>query len=365
MLVWVDRNAFWLGVVAGFVLYASVVRAEDCCNGDGLQWSFGASTSYTYDFNSPDAPPLSGIGNEAAYPSLEQDESFNIDLVQLGVSGSRGSFSYAAKIDMGDLARLAGDSDDGDLALQEAYVTYRGDGVGATVGRIATPIGYEVLEPWGNAHPSRSYTWLAQPINHDGLTFQGTADVVDVMVGVINGFTVADQDILANDIDDEKGVIASIGAGIDEVFNFYLAGIYSEEDETVDVGAFGVILSGRIPVSRSGLEYAVEGYYRRDDPDGGSADTLWSVVGYLNHRIGDGPFRIGTRIEYVDDEGVLLPDTEVLSFSPTVAIELVEGVDFRFEYRYDHSDDDLFLDDSSTDDDLHSLSAQVVWSPTL
>jgi hypothetical protein len=347
------------------LLVAGVAQAEECCDQDGIKWSFGASTSYNYDFNSPDAAPLSGIGNEAAYPSLEQDESFNIDLVQLGVSGSRGRFGFAAKIDYGDLARLAGDSADGDVALQEAYVTYQGDGVGASFGRIATPIGYEVLEPWGNAHPSRSYTWLAQPINHDGLTFNGTADIVDIMIGVVNSFTVADQDILANDIDDEKGVIASIGAGINEAFNLYVAGIYTEEDDSVDIGAVSGVISGSLPVGKNGLQYAVEGYYRRDDPDGGGADTLWSVVGYLNHRIGDSPFSIGTRIEYIDDEGILLPNTEVLSVSPTVSVELVEGVNLRVEYRFDRSDDDIYLDDSSGDDKLHTISAQLVWNPQL
>jgi hypothetical protein len=354
-------------MMAGLLVVAGSgnAAAEECCNEDGINWTFGASTSFAYDFNSPDAPPLSGIGNEATYPSLEQDESFNIDLVQLGATGSRGAFGFGVKIDYGDLARLAGDSDDGDVALQEAFVSYNGEGIGGTAGRIATPIGYEVLEPWGNVHPTRSYTWLAQPINHDGLTIHGTADIVDLMVGVVNSFTVADQQILANDIDDEKGVIAALGAGISDAFNLYVAGIYTEEDDDVDIGAVNGIVSGSLPIADSSLDYAIEGYYRRDNPDGGGADELWSVVGYLNHRFGDGPFSLGTRIEYIDDEGVLLPDTNVLAVSPTVGVELVDGVDFRVEYRFETSDDDIYLDDSSGDDKIHTISAQLVWSPEL
>jgi hypothetical protein len=344
---------------------AQTAAAEECCNEDGINWSFGMSTSYAYDFNSPDAPPLSGIGNEAAYPSLEQDESFNIDLVQLGATGARGAFGFGVKIDYGDLARLAGDSDDGDIALQEAYISYSGDGVGGTAGRISTPIGYEVLEPWGNVHPTRSYTWLAQPINHDGLTINGTADIVDLMVGVVNSFSVADQEILANDIDDEKGVIAALGAGVSDAFNLYVAGIYTEEDDNVDIGAVNGIISGDLPIGDSSLGYAVEGYWRRDNPDGGGADDMWSVVGYLNHQFGDGPFSLGTRVEYIDDEGVLLPDTNVWAVSPTVGVELVDGVNFRVEYRFEKADDDVFLDDSSGDDKLHVISAQLVWNPQL
>jgi len=349
-------------VLAGFAGAASA--EEECCKPDGPQWSFGASTSYTYDFNRPDAFPLSGIANEVAYPSREQDESFNIDLVQLGVSGQRGRVGYAAKLDYGDLARLAGDSEDGDIALQEAYLTYDGDGVGVRLGRFATPIGYEVVEPWGNAQASRSWAWQAQPINHDGLTFGGTADVIDVMIGVVNNFTVADQDILANDADDEKGVIVSLAAGVSETFNLYVSGLYTEEQDTLDIGAVDVIVSGNLKISETGLRYAIEGYYRRDDPDNASADTLWSVAAYLGHRLG-GPFSFSSRIEYFEDEGILLPDTHVLSLTPTLSIELVDGVDFRVEYRFDKSGDDVFLDDSSDEDAIHTLSGQLVWSPTL
>lgn len=358
------RTAVAVGslVLAGWI---GVAGADDeCCKQDGPQWTFGASTSYTYDFNRPDAAPLSGNANEITYPSREQDESFNIDLVQLGVSGTRGRVGYAAKLDYGDLARIAGDSEDGDIALQEAFLTYDGDGVGVRLGRFATPIGYEVLEPWGNAQASRSWAWQAQPINHDGLTFGGTADVIDVMIGIVNNFTVADQDILANDADDEKGVIVSLAAGVSETFNLYVSGLYTEEQDAVDIGAVDVIVSGNLRVSASGLRYAVEGYYRRDDPDGDGADKLWSVAAYLGHRLG-GPFSISSRIEYFEDEGILLPDTSVVSLTPTLTIELVDGVDFRVEYRFDKSDDDIFLDDSSDDDTIHSLSGQLVWSPTL
>jgi hypothetical protein len=286
------------------------------------------------------------------YPSREQDESFNIDLVQLGVSGTRGRVGCSAKLDYGDLARIAGYSVDGDIALQEAFLTYDGDGVGVRLGRFATPIGYEVLEPWGNAQASRSWAWQAQPINHDGLTFGGTADVIDVMIGIVNSFTVADQDILANDADDEKGVIVSLSAGVSETFNLYVSGLYTEEQDTVDIGAVDVIVSGNLRVSQSGLRYAVEGYYRRDNPDGAGADKLWSVAAYLGHRLG-GPVSISSRIEYFEDDGIVLPDTSVVSLTPTLTIELVDGVDFRVEYRFDKSDDDVFLDGSSDDDTIH------------
>ena len=72
---------------------ASAASADD--KTDGPNFTFGASTSIVYDFNDPD-PDSSFNGesfdrNPLSYANQEQqDESFNIDLVQLGINGSRG-----------------------------------------------------------------------------------------------------------------------------------------------------------------------------------------------------------------------------------------------------------------------------------
>lgn len=351
--VWAGAASLAL-VLAG----AAVSRAADPCDGCGaIDWTFGASTSFNYDFNSPDGPSL----NPATYSNLEQDESFNIDLVQLGATGSRGHVGYGAKLDFGDLTAFAGDSDDGDVALQEAYLTYDADGAGGMLGRFGTPIGFEVLEPWGNAQASRSWAWIAQPVNHDGLTLNGSADVVDVMIGIVNSFTVNDP--LANDIDDEKGVIGSIGAGVSDALNFYFAGIYTEEGDTLDISAINAIVSGDIDVVERDLRYAIEAYWRHDDPDGGEELDLWSVVGYVGADV-SGPFAFDLRIEYADDEGIILgDDSDVWSLTPTLSVDLVDGVDFRFEYRFDKAGEDIFVEDSDPDDTLHSITGQLVWTP--
>ena len=283
--------------------------------------------------------------------------------MQLGVTGSRGHVGYSARVDYGDLASVAGDDDSGDIALQEAYLTFDGDGVGGMAGRFATPIGFEVLEPWGNAQASRSWAWTAQPINHDGITLNGSADVVDVMIGIVNNFTVNDP--AGNDIDDDKGVIGSIGAGVSEKLNLYFAGIYTKEDENVDISAVNAIVSGNLEVVERKLRYAIEGYWRQDDPDGGDDLDLWSVVGYVGADV-TGPFAFDFRVEYADDDGIVLGDSsDVVSLTHTLSVDLVEGVDFRFEYRFDKASDDIFTNDSHADDTLHTLTGQLVWTPEL
>jgi hypothetical protein len=339
--------------------------APVCCDEPAVKWSFGMSTSFVYDFNSPDSdpfPPGPFIGNTALYSNFEQDESFNIDLLQLGASGSRGRLSYAAKIDYGDLARVAGDSADGDIALQEAFIAYDFDGLVATAGRFGTPVGYEVLEPWGNGNISRSWTWIGQPINHDGLKLNGSADIFDFGAGVVNSFTVADQDILANDLDDEKGIFVNGGVAVSDAFNIYAVGLWNEFLDDTDQWLANAIISGDIGLGNDqSVNYAIEGMWRRNDDDQTGKDDVWSVAGYLG--FGLGPVSMRLRGEYMDDDGVIIGSNKLWSITTTAGIELVDGVEFRVEYRHDDAKDDIFLDDSSPDDKADILQAQLVWAP--
>lgn len=387
--------AFMVGGLTGSV------AASD----DGPNFTFGASTSFVYDFNRPNAGTVSqsdfesdGAGRGAAaigqggfnslsYSSLEQDRSFNIDLVQIGVSGQRGRLRYGAAVDFGDLAKFAGDSADGDVALQTAWIGYDADPVGFTVGRIPTPIGFEVLEPWGNPNISRSYNWEFQPINHDALTVQGGSDMFEVMIGVANGFTVSDdfrRDLPANDVNSDKAFFGSGNVAIAEYLNLYVSGIMTREgrnpvggiNDKVDVAMINFIASGGVPLGGDNtLRYAAEFNGRNDDPrePGNLLSRMWGVAAYLG---GDfGPTGVDLRFEYVDDGGILFFDpnganpngTQALSFTATGSWAFVEGVEFRLEYRYDSANNDLYAKKSNafTKSNNNTLQAQVVWYPEI
>jgi len=351
---------------------AAPAPAATCCE-QAVNWSFGMSTSYVYDFGDPESSAPPGNLNSLGYASLEQDESFNIDLVQLGATGQRGALSYGAKIDFGDLAALAGDSSDGDIALQEAYLTWEfADGISSTVGRFATPFGYELLEPWGNPNISRSWNWLAQPINHDGIKVGGSVENIDMMIGVVNSFTVNDPN--GNDFDDEKGIIGSLGASISDEFNIYGAGIWTEEADDTHVYIGDLILSGDLDVGEEGMNYAVEGMWRRDDSDTFDTNDMWSIAAYLGFDLG--PVALNLRGEYVDDEGVSVPDfldtnegpllgtdAKLWAATATGSVELVDGVSLRLEYRHDDADEDIFADEEDPDDARDLIQAQLIWTP--
>jgi hypothetical protein len=363
------RKLVGLFIVGAFLVGAAGIASAD---DEGPNFTFGASTSYAYDMHNPDANNPARPNNSIFYPNMEnQDESFNIDLVQIGINGERGNVGYAATIDLGDLAAFAGDSADGDIALQTAYITYDFDGVGATAGRFGTPIGYEVLEPWGNPNISRSRGWQAQPINHDGLTISGSADVVDLMIGVVNNFTVNDAQNGINDFDSDLGVIGSIGAGLSDEVSIYVSGIYTEDDSTfppvpnstTEIIMGNLIISGNVNTSEdTAIRYAVEGNWRQNDPDLGDSVEMKNVAGYLGTDVG--VFGIDMRLDWTDDEGITTPiDTKVWSVTVTGSVALADGVEFRLEYRHDDADDPIFADDNGTDEAMDLVQAQLVWAP--
>ena len=371
-----------VGVLFAGVFLVAVARPglADDKTGTGPNFTFGMSTSYVYDFQDPKIPS----NNSLSYANFEsRDESFNIDLVQVGINGSRGRASYGAKLDYGDLAQLAGDDSSGDIGLQTAYLSYDFGGAGITAGRFDTPIGYEVLEPWGNANISRSFSWtFLQPINHDGAFVSGNAGIFDGMLGIANGFTVNDPQ--GNDIDDEKAIIGAFGAAFSDALNLYASGIYTETADIVDTQVYNAIISGKVPLQGSGFRYALEGNIRLDSNDEGSHanpqvlpegdGTQWSLVAYLGADFG--PTSLDVRGEYLDqdqDNAAAIPssgaDGKVYSGTVTAGWYLTDGLQFRVEYRHDEADFNNsfhpFTDGNNPNDANDIVQAQVLWYPEL
>jgi hypothetical protein len=307
---------------------------------DGPDLSIGASTSYVFDVNDPDTGGNAGL---YANGSNSGNESFNIDLVQLGVAGGNGDVSYSAKLNMGDLSTS---SDDG-VEVMTANVTYDAGTASVTAGRIDTPIGYEVLEPWGNANISRSMAWGMQPINHDGVTVSSSTSGLDIMLGVVNGINVG------NDGDDEKGLIGSVGGAAGNV-DFNLSGLFSEEGDVVDVTVLNLILSSEL----AGMDVALEANLTEVDPDSGADLEANSVALYAGTDLGN--TSLDARLEFADVECGSGCDNELWGLTVTAGWELADGVGFRLEYRHDSSDLDSYADGAGSEDSVDVIQAQLV-----
>lgn len=359
----------------------------------------GAAASYVFDINDPDPQNNIGAENARAYSSFEQDESFNIDMVQLGVTGGRGPVTYGVKLNWGDLAgdtggarfsKSAADDSSAEFELQEAFLAVDASGLTLTAGRIPTPIGYEVLEPWGNTHISHSRIWTFQPINHDGLAVSGSTGNVSGMLGVVNGFYVTDDNEggFGNNIDDEYGIIGSVGANFGDI-DANLAAIYSEEADRIDIFEINGILAGVFGNCNAALEMTYLEADEDDSPgDNATGDVsfvdgeeIFDVTGYFD--VHNGPWTLGLRASFSDETNTTFGGGGVLggfsdgdweneryTVSVTGGYEITEGVMVRAEYRHEESDEGVFGDDDfnifeneGLSDSLDVLQAQILWMP--
>jgi hypothetical protein len=338
----------------------------------GPNFTFGASTSFVYDINEPDNS--FNHENQKTYSDGESEESFNLDLVQIGVSGSRGIVDYGVKIDFGDWTDAIEDNIDGDVALQEMFMAIHAPYVTITAGRIPTPIGYEVVEPWANPNISRSRAWWVQPISHDGLALSGEAGPVTLMAAVVNGMRVSEDG--ANNPDDEYGVIGSVSIpfGSNDV---RFSAIYSDEEDAIRYVELNAYVAGTWDRWR----YALETTWRDGDSHGPIDPSLpnvppdvslWDVTGYAGATFGS--WSGDVRLSYTDQEGTnenffYANEESIVTFTLTGGYEIVEGVVVRAEYRLDSSSDPIFADNTTSnggglDDMVNVVQAQLLWTPS-
>ncbi len=368
---------------------AGVARADGNTPEIGISGSF----SYHEDFNAPtNAALAAGTLNQLSYPNNEPGRnSFNIDLVELTAHGqATDSVGYEASIFFGDLAPGSGDSGNSssglsNVGLNTANVSFP---VGTlfgplkvTLGRRATDIGYEVIQPWGNAHISRSFVWNAQPINNDGAFVSYDGGAWSGTIGVANGYTVAQTTGASNDTNFNKALMANFKFGI-AGWDVSVAGTHSREINSADLSVINVIVQGDLGPIQAAVEYNYLDH-ELGTVAGGSASLLANVAG------GDVEADTGTlylgqdfsccwgwdfRFEYDDIDTSstslgppIIASTELWGATLTGTWHVAEGTDLRLEYRHNEASGagvggNIFADDSSSgfDDSQDTLALQLV-----
>jgi hypothetical protein len=338
----------------------------------GPIFTFGSASSFVFDINQPDNQATGE--NRKLYANGQSEESFNIDLVQLGLSGTRGRVSYGAKLDYGDWAEVVADNVNGDFALQEAFLAIDAGFGLISAGRIPTPVGYEVVEPWANANISRSRAWFYQPVSHDGAALSGEVRGISLMTAVVNGIHISDNG--RNNPDEEYGVVASAGLPVGEA-DLRLSALYSDEKDSMRYVEVNGNLGGKHGIWRYGLDTTyLDGQGHGHSVPARADVTVWDVTGYGGATRGD--WSGDLRLSYTDQKGTndnsFNRNSEgIVSFTATGGYRIVDGVVVRLEYRVDSSSRDIFDDQNSTltlagpqgqtgIDNV--VQVQLMWTPT-
>lgn len=334
---------------------------------------------WTYNFDDP----AGGINVGRVFDFEDQDPTLDqlMVFVERTVDPSKGKFDVGGRMEWmwGGDARVIhsnglfdhyglADGPDEQFDLTQLYVDVGipvGNGLTVRAGKFTTLLGYELINPSGNALYSHSYLFgFAIPFTNTGvLGIYPITDKVTVTAGITRGWEQSLED--NNDSIDFMGQVKWVAS--DKV-TLYFNGITGPE-QTDNDSNYRTVLDGIATIAVSDeLSLAVNGDFGWEADaaaDGGSA--LWyGVAGYAGYKISD-YFTLNGRVEWFnDDDGARGLGTNVYEATFGVAIRpmgadpIGQNLVIRPEVRYDYSDDDIF--DGATQNDQWTFGVDALFT---
>ncbi|MCP4904088.1 MAG: carbohydrate porin [bacterium] len=236
-----------------------------------------------------------------------------------------------------------GTLDDDEPFLYTAFVSYLapvGNGVQIDLGKLATPLGAEVIQTNGNFNISQGLVFALQPVTHTGVSFSTQlTDELGVIVGVTN--QVYSDTAVSNDND--KAYYGQLSYSGDS-FGLNVGAIIGE-DSVGCVGAdcqtsvVDVVLTAD-PLENLSVWANFDWVHSTGESIPADDAFGYAVAGRLALTDTMG---VATRVEYVTIDGGLngtTRDSETFSLTGTVDKTLAEGLVGKLELRWDTQLDD-------------------------
>lgn len=346
--------------------------------------------SYTQNFNNP-----KNSGPNANHLRIFDGDSnsFRPHMAQLvfekeGTNGSSAveRAGFRTKLNFGEDAQFTGGRTGDDVDFQELYAQFVapiGNGLDIRIGRMNTLVGYEVIESPFNPNFSRSWLFgLGQPFTTTGIRlFYPVTEQLSVAIGAINSFTG-----LTEDTNSAKSVEGLISFRPTEQLGVNVYGFFGRESSNTVSGAGKRVLVGSYVTFQATdqLGFVVEGYYANQE--NGSAissgrNARWNgAAGYAIYDFDD-QWGIRLRGEIFEDAGgdqsclgtagsggnanvcvtaapvaqTLWETTLTLQYKPAPSLIT------RMEFRYDKSDQNVFLDGRSPTNNQQTLAVEAIF----
>lgn len=250
----------------------------------------------------------------------------------------------------GNVANFQGGSNEEEFLLYSAYASYLapiGNGVELQLGRVATPLGAEVVQANGNFFITQGRVFGLQPVTHTGVAINTQiTDSIGFTGGVVNEVY---SDTFVSSTNDKAYYGQFQFAG--DNFGLNVGGIYGSDtsngsctgaDCTTSVVDVVLLLD---PTENISMWANFDWAHSEGEDFAGHGDSFGaSVAGRLG--ITDN-FGIATRVEYVNFEDSIATndansDTEIMTFTLTGDHRLTDNLVSRLELRLDHAlDEDL------------------------
>lgn len=186
--------------------------------------------------------------------------------------------------------------------IAQGYLQWIGGPLTVIAGKYATLIGAEVLASPGNTNVTRSLLYSFEPVTHTGVRLTWAASsVVNLTLGVNNGFVVSDETSARTD----KTLEAGIGWTPSKTFAWTVGGYYGRDTNNAGLPAtqylFDTVLTW---TATPALTVVLSADIGQADQAYGLKTTSASwdgIAAYLNYAIND-TWRVSVRGEYYDDK---------------------------------------------------------------
>ncbi|MEP7279361.1 MAG: outer membrane beta-barrel protein, partial [Bacteroidota bacterium] len=293
------------------------------------------SVDVYYRFNFANAKKQLATNNFTSFTNSQN--SFELGMASLKVVHSFGKVSAVADIGFGTRAAEFSYNETGILAaVKQAYITYApSDKVIFTMGKFATHVGYELLDPQLNRNYSMSYMFSYGPFSHTGLK-------MDVAVSKNFGFMVG----VANPTDylsasfEKKFFLAQLhAASSNGKLTAYLNYVGGKDTAKTTQNQVDWVVIGKLS-DKFSIGY--NGTVKAITEDGGDSHSWWGQALYLNV---DPTSKFGFTIrgEYFDDKkGAAGFGTSFFDATFTLNIKPADHLMIMPEYRADFAKDPYF-----------------------
>ncbi len=292
-----------------------------------------------------------GYKHPDSYTSFTQTaNSFELGMASLKLESSALSDKVNAVIDLGfgSRARDFSYNDSGTMAMiKQAYLVYKlNDHVKFTAGKMATHIGYELVDPMYNNNYSMSYMFTNGPFFHTGAKTTINFGKMEFSAGVADHF---DQTISNSSTRDLLGQL--IYAPNDRwSYSLNYWGFYGVNSLDPVLGVKNLtqldfVGSGKISDDfHIGLNATVQVLTRPNEEVGGFQNKNWyGGAIYLNYDPNEKIY-VSFRSEYIHDK-------DLVKFSSTSVTAQTLTFDYKIgplnlmpEIRYDRGSDAIFFD---------------------
>ena len=276
--------------------------------------------------------------------------SFELGMASVKVAHSFGKIGAVLDLGFGSRAKEFSYNETGiTQAVKQAYLTYAPSSkVTFTMGKFATHVGYELLDPQLNRNYSMSYMFSYGPFSHTGLKMDvALTSSIGFMVGVANP-----TDYISAPFE-KKFFLAQFHAGTaNGKLTGYLNYVGGKDTAGTTQNQLDLVLIGKVSDKFS---VGANGTVKFVKPDGGSSNSWGGAAIYLN---ADPTEKVGFTVRgeyFADKKGVisdgfgnpLLP-TSVFEGTLTLNIKPVAGLTIMPELRFDSAKENYFLKHDGT-----------------